>query len=172
MRLENEEFMNKEISWLPGLVYFEGYNGNWEKYLEAIYNFFSKDFVEDVPVYQGRKLALKRHPMYDGKEATFWHIISEGKAENDRTPDLKRCERIRWPRPVIENCNDKEIKIWENSRDHEARVCILLDSANYLVVIARRREYDLFWAAYPITWPHHKRKLIKEYEAYIKANAA
>jgi hypothetical protein len=168
----NEDLMTTNVTWLPDLVLFDEYDGNWDRYLEVIYNFFTKDFVDDQPKFQGRKLALKKHPMYLGKEATFWHIISEGKSEDDRTPDLRRCERIKWPRPVIENCNDPDIKIWENLRDHEKRACILLDSADYLVVIARRQGYDLFWPAYPITWPHHKRKLIEEYEAYIKANAA
>ena len=164
--------MTANMTWLPDLVLLDGHGGNWDRYLKVIYNFFTKDFVDDQPTYHGKKLALKRFPMYEGKEATFWHIISEGIIEDDRTPDLRRCERIRWPRPVIENSSDPDIKIWENNRHHETRVCILLDSADYLVVIARRQGYDLFWAAYPITRPHHKRKLIKEYEAYIKANAA
>ena len=164
--------MTTDLNWLPELVRLDTYNGNWDRYLEAIYNFFSKDFVADQPTYQGRKLALKRLPMYEGKEVTFWHIISEGGSEESRVPNLRRCERIKWPRPIIENCNDPDIKIWENLRNNEKRICILLDSADYLVVIARRRDFDLFWTAYPLTWPHQKRKLIKEYEAYIKANAA
>ena len=164
--------MTTNVTWLPGLVLLNDYNGNWERYLEVIYNFFTRDFVDDQPTFQGKKLALKRHPMYEGKEATFWHIIQEGEIEEARTPDIRRCERIRWPRPVIENSNDPDVKIWENIRDHEPRVCILLDSEDYLVVIARRQGYDLFWTAYPITWPHQKRKLIKEYEASLKANAA
>jgi hypothetical protein len=29
-------------------------------------------------------------------------MIQEGRTEDERTPDLRRCERIRWPRPIIE----------------------------------------------------------------------
>ena len=167
-----DDLMITNLPWLPDLVLFETYNGNWDKYLDEIYRFFHDDFVKDKPTFQGKKLALKRHPVYEGKEATFWHIISEGKIEEERIPNLRRCERIRWPRPIIENCHNPEIKIWENLRGHEKRVCILLDSVDYIVVIAKRQSYDLFWVAYPINWPHQKRKLLKEYEAYIKANAA
>ena len=164
--------MTTDLKWLPELVRLDTYNGNWDRYLEVIYNFFTKDFVDDQPTYQGRKLALKRLPMYEGKEATFWHIISEGNTEESRTPNLRRCERIKWPRPIIENSADPVIKLWHNKRKGKIRICLLLDPANYLVILERRANYDIFWTAYPIDRPHQKRKLVKEYEEYIKANAA
>ena len=30
-------------------------------------------------------------------------MISEGKVETERTPDISRCERIAWPRPMMDN---------------------------------------------------------------------
>jgi hypothetical protein len=65
------------------------------------------------------------------------------------------------------------LKIWENIRDGEKRVCIWLsfDIEDYLVVLAKRTGYLLFWTAYPLTYESTKRKLQKEYEAY-KAGAA
>jgi len=49
----------------------------------------------------GKRLGLKRHPMTQNKEATFWHMIQEGSVESERIPDIRRCERIRWPRPSV-----------------------------------------------------------------------
>lgn len=46
--------------------------------------------------------------MADGKEATFWHMIQEGRIEEDRTPDIRRCERIRWPKPISHPKAQKE----------------------------------------------------------------
>ena len=106
--------MHKTIKWLPDLVLFENYGGKWEKYLNAIYKYFSKDFVDNKPCYKGIKLALKKHPMEQGKEATFWHLISEGKKEEDRIPDLRRCERIRCPGLIIEHDTDENLKVWQN----------------------------------------------------------
>ena len=164
--------MDLEITWLPEVIQLQSFEGNWDKYFEFIYKVFVKDFIESRPVYEGRKLNLKKLPTYEGKDATFWHIISEGDIEDSRIPNLRRCERIRWPRPIIENSADPVVKIWQNNRKGKVRICLLLDPANYIVILDRRANYDLFWTAYPVDWPHQKRKLIKEYEAYINANAA
>jgi hypothetical protein len=158
--------------WLPSLVLFETYNGDWEQYVEALYAFFKQDFLDSLPSYQGTRLALKRHPVIEGKEATFWHLISEGKGEKERLPDLRRCERIRWPRPIIEHSKEPPIKVWENDRKGETRISLWLEEHDYLVVLAKRRGYILLWTAYLVTQAHRKVKLRKEYEASKKADAA
>lgn len=152
--------------WLPPLVLFEEFEGNWDAYLDAIYAYFRRDFVEDQPTFRGRRLGLKRHPLSHGKEATFWHMIQEGASEEDRTPDLRRCERIRWPKPIIEHDTDNAVKVWRNKRGSEERVCLWLQQENYLVILADRGEYILPWTAYLVEQPHRQRKLQKEYEAY------
>ena len=164
--------MSQNYDWLPPLVLLENHDGNWEKYLEVIYAFYKQDFVEEKPVYLGRELAVKRHPMVDGKEATFWHIISEGKKESERLPNMRRCERIRWSRPIIEHVDEPKIKIWENQRRGETRILIWFEEKEYLIVLAERKSYLLFWTAYPVTNQHTKRKLQKEYEAFKKAGVA
>jgi len=111
-------------------------------------------------------VGTKRYPLEQGKEATFWHLISEGDIEKDRLPDLRRCERIRWPRPTIEHATNVGVKVWRNQRGGETRVCIWCEAAEFLVVLAKRSTYYLLWTAYPVVEEHRKRKLRKEYEAY------
>jgi len=164
--------MHSTITWLPDLVLFENYDGNWGKYLNALYRYFSKDFVENKPRYKGVRLALKKHPMEQGKEATFWHLISTGKTEKDRIPDFRRCERIRWPSPIIEHDTDENLKVWQNKRKGDTRICIWLEGEKYLVILSERKGYLLLWTAYMVIQPHHIRKLQKEYAAYKKAKAA
>jgi hypothetical protein len=158
--------MTKKPNWLPPLVLLQDYNGNWERYLDSLYDFFKKDFVDNRPSYRGVRLALKRHPVIEGKEATFWHLISEGRTEEGRVPDIRRCERIRWPRPIIEKGSEPPLKIWENERRGERRICLWLEACEYLVILAERSGYLLLWTAYLATLPHQKRKLQKEYEAF------
>ena len=159
-------------AWLPPIVPFEDYGGDWDRYLEALYKYFKKDFIDRRPLFRGRRLGLKKHPLEKGKEATFWHFISEGSREDDRLPDLRRCERIRWPRPIIENSNETVIKVWENKRGCDKRILFWLEKQEYLVIVAERRGYLLPWTAYLVTENHRKKKLQKEYETFKKANAA
>lgn len=162
--------MSDAPGWLPPLVLFSDYGGNWDAYLDAIYEWFKHDFVDKKPVFQERRLGLKRHPMTHGKEATFWHMIQEGDIEEDRTPDFRRCERIRWPRPIIEHDGDPAIKIWRNQRGNEDRVCLWFAQENYLVILADRGDYILPWTAYQVEQPHRQRKLQREYEEFCRRN--
>lgn len=152
--------------WLPQLVLFGDCGGDWPRYLEVLYDHFRRDFVNDKPSFQGVKLALKRHPVIDGKEATFWHFISEGDDEAERLPDLRRCERIRWPRPVIEAADSPDVKVWREARAGETRIHLWVESAEYLVVLAERRGYLLPWTAYPVVRDHSKANLRKRWERY------
>ena len=154
--------------WLPELVKFEKYGGVWDNYLTALYEFFVSDFIINKTNYRGITIGIKKHPLIDGKEATFWHLITESDAEKERTPDLSRCERIRWPKPIIENATIPEIKVWQNHRFGETRLCIWFEEAEYLVVLAERKNYLLIWTAYTVTRNHRKRKLLKEYEDSLK----
>ncbi len=155
-------------SWLPDLVLFKNYGGDWPRYLDALYEFFKKDFIESSSTFEGRRLGLKRHPLSQGKEATFWHMITEGADESTRQPDMLRCERIRWPRPIIEHPSHRAVKMWKNVRGTETRICLWLESLEYLVVLADRKGYLLPWTAYVTDKPHTKRKLKKEFEEFWK----
>lgn len=166
--------MANNPEWLPGLVQIAEYGGNWERYLESIYQIFRKDFIESQPVFRGSRVLAINPKRAQGKEATFWHIISEGKDEEERNPDFERCKRIRWPRSIIEKGYTEPIlKIWESSRGRESRVLIRLTFADndYLVVLIHHAGKVFLLTAYLVTWASQKRKLQKEYEAF-KADAA
>jgi hypothetical protein len=155
--------------WLPDLVFLKDFYGDWTRYINAIYEYFRKDFVESRPLFKGERLNLKRYPLVENREATFWHLISAGCKEEDRLPDLRRCERIRWPKPIIVHCDDDCIRVWENTRKEEKRICLWFVDQEFLVVLARRKSYLLLWTAYPVTENHRKRKLAKEFEDYLKS---
>jgi len=152
--------------WLPPLVLLRDCGGDWTAYLDIIYACFKQDFVDSKPVFEGLRLGLKRHPLTHGKEATFWHMIQEGAIEDERIPDLRRCERIRWPRPIIEHVRAPAVKAWSNQRKGEKRICLWLEHEDYLVILADRGDYILPWTAYLVEQPHRKRKLLKEYEDF------
>ena len=91
------------IAWLPELLNFEDYQNDWNIYFAAIYEAFINDFIKNKTFYGTEQIHLKKHPIIEGKEATFWHLISTGKKESERIPDLRRCERIKWPSSIIQH---------------------------------------------------------------------
>ena len=103
-----------------------------------------------------------------GKEATFWHMTSEGIDEESRIPDIRRCERIRWPKPVVEHADHPKMKYWVSVKRNENRIHIWLEDEDYVVVLADRRGFLLPWTAFLITREHTRSKLRKEYDTYWK----
>jgi hypothetical protein len=156
--------MNGNPEWLPPLVLLADYDGEWEHFLEAVYGFFRQDFVTSRPQWNGTPVGIKRSPVEQGKEAGFWHLITEGRTEADRLPDIRRCERIRWPKPIIEEREAGRVKCWRNRRGRDKRVVIALGDFSYVVILAPRKGYILLWTAYCIEDEHRRTKLRKEYE--------
>lgn len=158
-------------AWLPDLILLESCGGEWSAYLELVYERFLQDWINDPPrEFDGKRMSVKRHPMIEGREATFWHFISEGRNEDERTPDLRRCERIPWPRPIAEAIDDGRLHCWKNTRGREERYVLSLTDFSYVVIIADRGEYVLPWTAYCVEQRHRREKLQKEYQAARDGN--
>jgi hypothetical protein len=160
--------MTSSCNWLPVLVLLEQYGRNWETYVEAVYRYLKNDFIDSRPDFDNKKVGLRREPLYRNKEFGFWHCTSEGETEAERTPDIRRCERIRWPRPIIEHFNDKSVRCWRNKRGSDKRVVFWFYDENYVVILAERNSYYLLWTTYLIKYKHAEEKLMKEYEEYQK----
>lgn len=158
--------------WLPELIFFSAHRGHWPDYLDALHRKFTNDFVHSLPSWPGKRVAVKRHPEIDGKSATFWHLISEGAVEADRIPDMRRCERIGWPRPIMDAFDEQEPRVssqlvwWKERRRSEDRYLLAPDDFSYLVVVADRGTYVLPWTAFVLEHEHQRRKRRQAFEAY------
>lgn len=156
----------------PDLISFDEYGGDFPSYFEAVYLIFKNDFIKTHPIYDGSKVSVRKYPEVDGMHQTFYHITHEGKDEANRQPDFRRLERIRFPKFIIENFSHDEILIWKNKRGKDERTVLFNVAENFIVILTDRQDYYLFITAYYIEAEHRKRKLLKEYEAYIKAKTA
>jgi hypothetical protein len=161
--------MSNPPHWMLPLVCLEDYGGDWKQYIEAVYSYFKGDFIDRKPRFGNRPVMLKRYPLLDGKEATFWHVTSEGEDETQRVPDLRRCERIRWPSPIIKHFKDKVIRCWLNKRNGDVRIVLWFYEQDYVVVLADRKKYVLLWTAYYVSYEHTRQSLLAEYEEYVKS---
>ncbi len=158
------------LPWLPALVLLEDCNGNWAQYIEVVYAHFKRDFVDSRPLFRGVRTGLKRLPIEQGKEATFWHMTSEGKVEADRVPDLRRCERICWPRPVIERVPCDDLRVWAEQRRGENRIAIASPDFSYILILAERQgresAYYIPWTAYYVKYEHERKKYERLWQKY------
>lgn len=158
--------------WLPELVDMEDFP-DWMAYEDELYRIFRKTIVEGCPTFGGLPVRIRRHPMEFGREEAFWHVTCQDYAkEGQRLPDIRRCERIRWVRAFIDNCECRKpvcvecngMLIWSAPYRSTRRVKILLEEERYVVILEPRREYVLLITAYYVDHDHSLRKLVKEYE--------
>lgn len=147
--------MNAAPDWLPELLEFAG---DWDAFVDAVYARFVEDLVSHQVRFNGQRVGVRRHPESRGKGYGFWHCVSEGGLEHERTPDLERCRRIGWIRAIIENASSPEVQHWTNRRGAETRH-LLWFREEYLVVLAEREGYYLLTTAYPTNREHTRRKL-------------
>ncbi len=159
---------------LPDLIFLEHFGGDWLSFYDFVYLCFKEDFIKNpLKQFEGKKVGLKRHPLSsDNKEATFYHMTHEGQEEQCREPDIRRMERIRWPKYMMVNYKSDHLKVWRNKRGSNGNILIYHEEEGYLLVLADRGDYVLPWTAYTIEHRHRRQKVLKEYEAYKKAEAA
>ena len=167
-----------EPEWLPEIISYASYSGRWDDFLEFAYATFCSDFHDNKKpalTYSGINITSKKTPLVNGKTDMFWHVVSgDINSGKDNGPEIPRCERVGWIRPIIENCEDEQVLIWDEpeKRGRKTRTLFWLKEHDYLVVIANRNGYSILWTAYYIEYPHKRRKLQASYDSYTKANTA
>ena len=146
----------------PGLLLFDAFGGNWRAYETELHRIFMDEIVRGGLQFRGQRVSCRRNPETVGRWSSFWHLVQEGRVEAERTPDLRRCERLRWVRWVIEKAAvHPEIEEWQNVRRGETNT-LLWYREEYLVVLGQRRDYWLLRTAFCTDQPHRVRLLRQE----------
>jgi hypothetical protein len=160
-------------SWLPDALRYADFNGEWDRFLDTVYQIFERDFKKSKPVFQNYPVTHDSR-IEDGKEAVFWHITCRDDSRTgDRELDIRRCERIPWPRPMIEHPTDTAISIWKNERkktntQRQTRILIWLEDLDYIVILSERPKTMVFVTAYCTDIASQKERLKKERDEYYK----
>lgn len=162
----------------PNLITFEEHGNDWQTYIDAVYTIFKADFILSQPK-RGLHFIFVRPTIEDqNKERAFWHITSTGKIESERTPDLRRCERIRFPKPMVELDKAPNLKIWEkevqmSGKRIEKRLHISTEDFSYLVVLSPlEKGYKRYLiTTFYLEQNHQRVKNKKSYDDFHSLNA-
>ena len=149
---------------LPDLIAFLG---DWTQYVESLYKTYMREIVNGKITFSGLPIKTRYHPPSRGKGSGFWHVIQEGPSEDERIPDLRRCERISWISWMIKNATkDDRISWWEDVRGSSRDALIWLEQEDYLVVLSKRKGYYLLKTVYIADKPHKRKELRKKRVKY------
>jgi hypothetical protein len=160
---------NLECRNIPSLIKLSDFNGDYQTFEHEVYNIYKHDFIDNDIYFKGIKVHEKFMPSYKEMSGTFWHIVATENESGEKETDLRRYERIRYPRFLLVDCMNSCSKklIWENKRGRNHRVLIYCEEIRYLVVLDKRKDKYIFWTAYPVNRKHTREKLLKEYKRYI-----
>ena len=101
---------------LPKIIELQEFGGNYSSYIDAVYEIFHNDFIKNKTHFGSHELKMKFNPIFQNRAYTFYHMTHEGEVEDDRLPDLRRCERIGWAKPCIENVATWNLRFWRQAR--------------------------------------------------------
>lgn len=160
--------------WLPPLMLADN-SGDWARYIDEVYAVFHGDFIARTASYAGRKILLLGYDAkrIAGKERRFWHCVSEGDIEEDRVLDFRRCERVPWIRPVIDNVADVLVDVWIEHQGRKGLRPHLWFNEEFLVVLERlwKGDFRLITTLHTLQ-DHQKSKYRKRRKEWQKKNAA
>lgn len=138
----------------PDIIELAAFDGDFDRYIDAVYSAYIDTLVRGNLTFLGKPISFKHAPATDGKGFAFWHAVSEAgetQHEDDRTIDLRRCERIAWAahmlRTVGNDGSSGNIVWWRPPRARK-RVVVWLRGENYAIVLEEREQFWLFWTAY------------------------
>lgn len=98
---------------------------------------------------------------------TFHHFTTSGEYEWSRTLDIARCERIRWPRHLVDSAAAMGYPAWEEERRTDKNVNIATPDFRYLLVLGRRPSYLAIVTAFPVDQRRAARNK-QNFQKYIK----
>jgi hypothetical protein len=163
-----EAGMSNVPDWLPEALRYSDFKGDWDRFLARVYEIFEHAFKKNRPRYEGFPIDYDSR-IEEGKEVAFWHVTSSiDSVTKERVPDLRRCERIPWPRPMIEHSPDEHLSVWKNKRGAKTRILLWLEKLDYLVVLQQGPNTVILVTAYCTDRDHTRRKLRKEREIGLK----
>ena len=158
---------------LEDLHTYQYFNNNFTEYENYLYSIFLKDLFNMKIFYKGKPVSLKRYPIYNNKEESFYHLTCKNYNgdSSKRDPDFRRSERLHWIKPSIETehsiiCKQNCFLVYEKETNNKIRTHLLNKEDRYLIILEERNDYYLLITAFYIEYDNALDKKVKDYENY------
>ena len=136
---------------LPPLILFEEHNGDWKLYQEALYKIFKATILNRFS-FLNFPVKCAYLPPVEGMHQCFWHLITknptQSKNEEERLPDFRRSEKIKWIPHILNNYMDSQVCCWESRRGSNIHTILWLKQERYMIILSKRKKYYLLKTAY------------------------
>lgn len=134
-------------AWLPA---HDPFDGDWFAYVERLYLRYLADLVDSRPIWRGKQVFVDDERLVNDKHFTFWHITSgiDAKTKDLLDPDLERCARICWVRPILE-APEAEVRTWIQA-NRNGVVAVALPDFSFLVIIKEVKARAFLKSAYVV----------------------
>ncbi len=171
-------------TWLP-----EKFNVSpWtEKTYENLYEIFCEN-IRDCGLRCGKSHIYICQNKTDGKEDIFWHLTTRknasqkiprrkkkfykaesSEARTQRLPDLRRCERLPWVKPIVENHSDDKVISWfYREGDGVIKLYLWLEKHNHVVIMKKTKAKLRLITAFYVDKEYAKNRLRKKHKARLK----
>ncbi len=167
----------------PEIITLNDFGGNYDDYENALLELYEADLWKGGLTFMGLRVVPRVHKRFEFKgktlDWTFAHFTSKGEIEEDRELDLRRCEKIGFIKPIIDNVHLDCVKVWENTRldknnKPKTSVVIWCECVNCKIVltknIGKNGEYYVITTFYLINSPIKIQKHNQEYDEYVAQN--
>lgn len=155
---------------LPARLEYSLFAYDWKEYKEGLYRIFQRDFIKGTVIFNGKNVDIIHEKYFEGKERSFWHIISEGGTDVNRIPDINRCASIPWIKPIIEddgNCSSYRLWTKYHDKTKKNRCYIWCKDINYMVILEDRVSHYKLITAYNVA-SYNIKRYEKDYKKYIE----
>lgn len=153
-----------ESGWLP-----EMFSVNpWEHdTYDKLYDVFHDFFIAGEVIFRGQSVGYDS-AIVDGRANGFWHITTRKDVKTgERLPDPRRCERLPWLKPMVENSDKVEVLAWEyDDGDGVNKLYVWLKDHDYVAIMKKNKKGKLYLlSAFWVEYPSAKRKLMQKYQS-------
>jgi hypothetical protein len=164
-----------KCKWMPPIIKLSDFGGDWKSYDDYLYSIFYSDFFHTRVKFRDKTLRIREQPRVENKAQAYYHVTSVDTSntndEDNRIPDMRRCERVPWIRKFIDNhmCNEgccSAPKIWAEDYKGNTRWHIMIEEVRFLVVVEERDRYCLLITAFYLEYDSQLRKRMEKYNKY------